>query len=212
MKFEIRNRFSREVQFTAEIDCDYSDEIGTKIGLAVLWAVKTGANLEGANLKGANLRRAMLAGAMLAGANLIDANLVGACLADANFVGANLDGACLNHANLIGACLNYASLDGANLVGANLDSANLVGTSLVNANLVGTRGVIDAGTPNGWRCVGWLRDEWLSVRVGCHDKRVAEGRQYWARKANRTEVLAALDYVEAVARLRGWALIAPMDR
>lgn len=33
----------------------------------------------------------------------------------------------------------------------------------------------------------------------------AEARLYWAGKENRREVLAALDYIEAVARIRGWA-------
>jgi len=42
------------------------------------------------------------------------------------------------------------------------------------------------------------------VRVGCRDKTLAEGRAYWAGKDDRREVLAALDYAEAIAKLRGW--------
>lgn len=44
----------------------------------------------------------------------------------------------------------------------------------------------------------------LRVRVGCRDMALAEGRTYWAHKPDRREVLAALDYVDAVARRRGW--------
>ena len=81
--------------------------------------------------------------------------------------------------------------------------------NLADANLAGANQVIAAGTPTGWRCVGYLRDGWLSVRVGCHDKRLPEARTYWAGKADRREVLAALDYLETVARLRSWTTAAP---
>ncbi len=77
MKFDIHNRFTGAVQFTAEIDCDDNASTSIKLGLAVRWANLNranlnrasldGANLDGANLDGANLARAYLAGANLAG-------------------------------------------------------------------------------------------------------------------------------------------------
>ena len=84
MKFDIKNRRTNKVQFTAEIDCE-AKSISLKIGLAVKWAIKAGADLAGANL---------------AGAYLVRANLVGANLVRANLVRANLDGANLDGANL----------------------------------------------------------------------------------------------------------------
>ena len=99
MKFDISNRFSGAVQFTAEIDASEDDTRELKVGLAVKWAVKNRASLDWANLNGASLD----------GANLNRASL---------------DGANLNRANLNGASLNGASLDGANLNGANLYRAN----------------------------------------------------------------------------------------
>ena len=104
MKFDIKNRRTNKVQFTAEIDCE-AKSISLKIGLAVKWAIKAGADLAGANLAGAylvraNLAGANLAGASLAGAYLVRANLVGANLVRANLVRANLDGANLDGANL----------------------------------------------------------------------------------------------------------------
>jgi len=48
------------------------------LGLAVIWAVKNGANLYGTNLSGANLSGANLSGANLYGTNLSGANLSGA--------------------------------------------------------------------------------------------------------------------------------------
>jgi hypothetical protein len=98
----------------------------------------------------------------------------------------------------------------ANLRGANLTDANLRGANLTDANLTVAAGAIDAGTPNGWRVIGWLRGGWLSIRVGCHDIRLPEARAYWCEShpwwGNRQEIPPALDYVEAVARLRGWRM------
>jgi hypothetical protein len=59
MKFDILNRFTREVQFTAEINCDNDASASIKIGLAVKWAIKTGADLAGADLAGASLAGAL---------------------------------------------------------------------------------------------------------------------------------------------------------
>jgi hypothetical protein len=174
IKFDILNRFSGSVQFTAEIDCDKNTEKSIKIGLAVKWALKAGANLAGANLAdanlaganlvdanlaGANLARANLAranlvDANLAGANLADANLAGANLVDANLAGANLARANLARANLAGAylagaylkgaCLAGAYLTRANLADANLARANLAGANLAGANQISSR-IIDGG-------------------------------------------------------------------
>ena len=49
-----------------------------------------------------------------------------------------------------------------------------------------------------------FHDGKLLLRVGCHTKTLAEGRAYWTGKSDRREVMAALDYIEAVAKLRGW--------
>ena len=124
MKYEVLNRYTSEVQFTAEIDCEESASRSIKLGLAIKWALASDANLVGANLINANL-----AGANLVGANLINANLAGANLAGANLVGANLAYANLAGANLVGANLAYANLTGANLINANLAGANLAGAN-----------------------------------------------------------------------------------
>jgi hypothetical protein len=55
MKFDVRNRFSSHVQFTAEIECDEGASTSIKLGLAVRWAIKNGADLSGADLSGADL-------------------------------------------------------------------------------------------------------------------------------------------------------------
>ncbi|VIO73853.1 pentapeptide repeat-containing protein [Bradyrhizobium ivorense] len=167
LKFDVRNRFTGDVQFTAEIDCRDDALTSVKLGLAIKWAIKSGANLSGAylsgaylsganlsgaylsraylsgaNLSGAYLSRAYLSGANLSGAylsraNLSGANLSGAYLSRANLSGANLSGAYLSGANLSGAYLSRAYLSGANLSGAYLSRANLSGANLSGANLSG---------------------------------------------------------------------------
>ena len=75
MKYDILNRWTGAVQFTAEIECGDDAPMSIKVGFAVRVAVKAGAYLAGADLAGANL----------AGANLADANLAGANLGEGRF-------------------------------------------------------------------------------------------------------------------------------
>ena len=108
IRYDVLNRVSNKVQFTAHIDCDCKDDKSIKIGLAVRWAIKSGADLSGANLIGADLSGADLSGADLNGANLYKANLYKANLSGANLNGADLSGADLNGANLYKENLNGA--------------------------------------------------------------------------------------------------------
>ena len=75
MKFEITSRLTGAVQFTAEIECADDAPRSVKIGLAVEWAIKFGANLSDANLSRANLSRANLSGANGIVDRLIDGGL-----------------------------------------------------------------------------------------------------------------------------------------
>ncbi|MFJ0799299.1 pentapeptide repeat-containing protein [Bordetella bronchiseptica] len=132
VKFEIKNRYTGAVLFTADVPDDTKSGLIARVALEQ--AVKSGANLARANLAGANL-----AGANLAGADLARAYLAGANLADADLAGANLADADLAGANLAGADLADADLAGADLAGANLAGANLAGAYLARANLAGAR-------------------------------------------------------------------------
>ena len=114
---------------------------------------------------------------------------------------ADLYGADLRGADLRGADLRGADLRGADLYGANLSAADLY-----RADLYGADGIIGAGYPDGWTAYGWQRDGRLSIRIGCREKRLDEAREYWADKPDRREVLAAVEYVAAVAAIRGWQL------
>ena len=89
-KFEVHNRWTDAVQFTAEIAVTSEMLPSVKLGLAVKQARHNNANLSGANLSGAYLSGADLSGADLSGANLRGADLNWADLNGANLSGANL--------------------------------------------------------------------------------------------------------------------------
>ncbi len=108
--FEVRNRFTSKVQFTAKIEADPSVPFGIRLGLAVKWVLAnkadlTRAYLTGAYLTGADLTGACLTGADLTGADLTGAYLTGAYLTGADLTGADLTGAYLTRANLAGALI-----------------------------------------------------------------------------------------------------------
>ena len=69
IKFDVLNRFSGAVQFTAEINCEAGSSRYVKLGLAVEWAYLNGASLGGADLGRADLSGANLSGADLSGAS-----------------------------------------------------------------------------------------------------------------------------------------------
>ena len=117
MKFEILNRWTGDVQVTAEITASDDAPLTLKMGMAVEWALESGADLSGANLRGANLRGANLRGADLSYATLRRAVLRGTVLRGADLSGADLRGADLSGADLRGAVLSYADLRGADLCG-----------------------------------------------------------------------------------------------
>ena len=74
-KYEVRNRYTGAVQFTAEVECAPDTPSCVKLGLAVRWGFTNKANLYGADLRGADLYGAGLRGADLYGADLRGAKL-----------------------------------------------------------------------------------------------------------------------------------------
>jgi len=65
-KFEVHNRRTNAIQFTAEITCAPDATYSVKLGLAVEWAVNARANLARANLSGAYLAGAKIGGDTIA--------------------------------------------------------------------------------------------------------------------------------------------------
>ena len=117
---------------------------------------------------------------------------------------ADLSRANLSRAYLSRAYLSEADLREADLREADLSGADLRGADLRRANISGVRNVISCGLPDGWHAFGWHKGTILMVQVGCRSFTLDEGRQYWVGKTDRREVLAALDYIQAVAKIRGW--------
>ncbi|KRG69145.1 pentapeptide repeat-containing protein [Pseudoxanthomonas dokdonensis] len=91
MKFDVKNRWSGEVQYSCELTAEIAGKsYGLQLGFAVKSAHASGADLRGADLSGADLRGADLRGADLRGADLRDADLSDADLSGAVLRGADL--------------------------------------------------------------------------------------------------------------------------
>jgi hypothetical protein len=180
IKFEVRNRFTGAVQFTAEIDCTDDAPRYVKLGLSVRWAIASDANLYDADLRGANL----------CGANLYRADLSGA----------DLRGAILSGADLRDAILYGANLYGANLYGADLSGADLCGADLICGpqRSDGYRFLLYRNPDNGT----------LTIVAGCRKFGLEAARQHWQTTRAGTplgdETFAILDFLERMAKLRGW--------
>jgi len=203
IKFEVRNRWSGEVQFTAEIDCDESAYHSLKLGLAVRWGLKSGANLSGADLSGAVLSRANLSRADLSRADLSGAVLSGADLSGAVLSGADLSGADLSGADLSGADLSRADLSGAVLSGAVLSRAVLSGAVLSGdkiKRLLAIAGRLDGHSFHAFE----LEAGGMKVKAGCRWFTIPEYRAHIAAEYPGTdkaaETSAILDFFERRAR------------
>jgi len=190
IKFNVHDRFTGTVLFTAEIDCAKNASHSLKLGLAVKWAIKAGANLAGAYLAGANLADAYLADANLVNANLADANLAGANLADANLANAKLAG---------------ANLGGANLAGANLAHANLANAKCQFGVLRGLRPVIQIGPIGSESALlsAYHTDTGCHVRRGCFSGSLDD----FAAAVDEThgDNACGREYRALIAFLRVWA-------
>ena len=95
ISFDVKNRWSGKIKFTAEIDCKEEESKNIKLGLAVKWAIRNNADLSSADLRYADLRYADLRYA-----NLSYADLRYADLSSADLHYANLSSADLHYANL----------------------------------------------------------------------------------------------------------------
>jgi hypothetical protein len=213
ISFEVKNRFNNAVQFVAKIQCDESASYSTKMGLAVQWAVNSGANLGGAYLREADLGGAYLRGANLGGAYLRGADLRGANLGGAYLRGANLRGAYLRGADLRGADLGGAYLRGADLRGADLGGAYLRGVDLRGANLGGLILIARVTRSDDYEYFAWTSilggmvitagcRTWQDQSVLTPGKAIEHARNHCAHQTNaafRTEALSIVEHIERMA-------------
>ena len=177
MKFEVKNRFSGDLQFEAIIDADADASSSVKIGLAVKWAFKTKADLSGAYLRGAYLSGADLSGAYLRGADLSGADLSGA----------DLSGADLSCADLSGAYLSGAYLSGADLIDGGQDKR-------------GYRFIAQKRDDGGMNVMAGCRYFNSLAAARAHWESSHEDNS-----GLHAECLAKVDHFEAVAKARGWS-------
>ena len=84
--------------------------------------------------------------------------------------------------------------------------ADLRGADLSGANLSGANHVQTLGQPNGWFAFTYFYKGFQRVQVGCQNFTLKQGRDYWQGKEDRSEVMAAIDYAEAIGKLRKWGM------
>ena len=141
MKFEIKNRFSGSVIFSAECaSFKFCVELAIRAKVSLLYADLSYADLRSADLRSADLRYADLRSADLSYADLRSADLRYADLsyADLRYADlrcADLSYADLRYADLRSADLSYADLSYADLSYADLRSAGLRSADLSYADL-----------------------------------------------------------------------------
>jgi uncharacterized protein YjbI with pentapeptide repeats len=153
-KFEVRNRWTNKVQFTAEIEVTPDMPCCFKLGLAVRWAVRNRADLTDADLTGADLTRAVLTDADLTRADLTRAVLTRAVLTRAVLTDADLTDADLTRADLTDADLTGAILPGTDLTDADLTRAVLTRAVLTRAVL--TRAVLTRAVLRSFKADFWM--------------------------------------------------------
>ena len=186
IKFDVLNRSSGKVQFTAEIDCAEDVPRSWKLRLAVLWAIENKANLSRADLSWANLSRADLSWADLSGANMSEANMSEANMSEAN--------------------MSRANLSGANLSGADLSGADLSGADLSGADLWRDRGVVSFGPVGFERRIGYafMLNGKPHLRLGCFTGTEKEALDAISEKYGPRSSYAAL--VRAACRELKWQM------
>ncbi|MDE2107402.1 MAG: pentapeptide repeat-containing protein [Patescibacteria group bacterium] len=139
MKFDVLNRFSGKVQFSAEIECAEDSPLSVKLGLAVKRAIQTKATLHSADLHSADLHSANLRSADLSSADLRSADLRYADLRYADFSSADLRSADLRYADL-----RYADFSSADLRSADLRQFKADVWMILTQNSHEVAGLLDA--------------------------------------------------------------------
>jgi uncharacterized protein YjbI with pentapeptide repeats len=184
MLYEIKNRFTGSVIYTADLECDENASDAVKLGLAVVAAVKAKAYLSWADLSGAYLSRTNLSRA-----NLSRTDLSGADLSWADLSGAYLSRTNLSRTDLSGADLSWADLSGAYLSRTNLSRANLSRTDLSGANLLayGDMKYLRTMQIDTW-AIGYTHD---TLQIGCQRHAIDKWRK-WDTDAGR-KWIAAMD-------------------
>jgi hypothetical protein len=124
----------------------------------------------------------------------------------ADLRGVDLSGKDLSGAILYGADLRDACLHGTDCSDADMRQTDMLRANLSYADFTCTDGVIVPGKPYGWLVVAYQSRRGPVVRVNTCESTLAEARAQWAVEPLRQEMVAALDYVEAVAKLRGWEI------
>ena len=106
----------------------------------------------------------------------------------------------------LGLVVKWAFRAGADLSGADLSGAYLGGANLGGADLRGAYLVDGGQRSDGYRFVGWIKDDALRIVAGCRNFTIDEARTHWLKTRAGTplgdETMAILNHIELVAGIR----------
>jgi hypothetical protein len=131
--FDVLNRFTGAVQFTAKIDCTADTLPSIKLGLAVKWAIEKKVNLRGSDLSGSDLSGANLSGSDLSGSDLSGSDLNGSDLSGSDMRWSDLSWSDLSGSDMRGSDLRWSNLSGSDMRGSDLSWSNLNGSDMRGA-------------------------------------------------------------------------------
>jgi hypothetical protein len=126
IKFEIKNRWTDEVAFTAEIEADDATPYGVKVCKAVLWAIAAGValtnlNLDRCDFSGVEIRDSSFDGSRFVrssfdGSSFVRSSFDGSSFVRSSFVDSRFDGSSFVDSRFVRSSFVDSSFDGANII------------------------------------------------------------------------------------------------
>ena len=134
-KFNVHNRWTGEVAFTAEIEVTSDMSRGWQLRLAVVWALAnsvpcTDLNLNGADFTGWKCPE---------GSRFVCSRFDGSSFDGSRFDGSSFDGSRFVGSSFVGSSFVGSSFDGSRFVGSSFDGSSFVGSSFVGSSFDGSR-------------------------------------------------------------------------
>jgi hypothetical protein len=133
-KFDVLNRWTGKVQFTAEIETTPDMARGWKLRLAVAWALANSMPVKSAMLDGADFTDYICpSGSRFDGSSFVDSSFDGSSFVGSSFVGSSFVGS-----SFVGSSFDDSSFDGSSFVGSSFDGSSFVGSSFVGSSFDGS--------------------------------------------------------------------------
>ena len=169
-KFNVHNRWTGEVAFTAEIEVTSDMSRGWQLRLAVVWALAnsvpcTDLNLNGADFtgwkcpEGSRFVRSSFIGSHFDGSRFVRSSFIGS-----HFVGSHFDGSSFDGSHFDGSSFDGSRFDGSRFIGSHFVGSHFDGSRFVGSHFDGSR--FDGSRFDGSHFVGshFVRSSFIGSR------------------------------------------------